>query len=402
MASEAKWFEAATALQEYMVSIRRDLHRHPELAFREERTSGIVAKEMEAIGLDVKRCGATGVIGELKGAGDGPVVAIRADMDALPFDEERESEYRSQVAGAAHLCGHDAHVAMLLGVAKLLKREQATLPGYVRFLAEPAEESKGGKEISGAEHMISCGALSNPKPIAILGVHVFPEFSTGKVALRSGTIMTGHSRFTVQIHGQEAHAATPHLAVDAWRLATEIGQALLALSDSLLPPEEVCLINIGTAQVGHAYNLIPGSATLVGSMRTSQESARELIGERLAAVARGIATTHGAECVLDFDAFTFPATVNDAKVTGMVRQVALQCCGEDAVVDMPIPRLTGETFCHYLNTVPGCYFILGTGNASKDTLYSSHHPRFDIDEEAMPYGAAVLAASAVRILSQAR
>ena len=354
---------AAEKQKEYMVAIRRDLHAHPEIAFQEYRTGRIVADEMKRIGLEVRRGVAkTGAVGLLRGSRPGKTVALRADIDALPYGQESDKPYRSNTPDAAHLCGHDAHAAMLLGTALVLSELKDELPGNVTFLAEPAEEMANAEGRSGAEMMIDEGALANPDVDAIFALHVFPEYPTGTVAVRAGSIMAGHGRFNVSIIGKEAHAATPNLAVDPVPAAARLIDALLTFGQTAVVPGDTFLVNVGTLKAGHAYNLIADRVDMVGSVRTGDEVLRAQLGERLERVVRGIAEAAGANYEFKFNPYTFPATCNDPALADLVYRTASSLLGEKAVVWMDRPRLTGETFCHYLDHVPGAYIILGTGN----------------------------------------
>lgn len=394
--------ESAERQKAYMIEIRRDIHAQPEVAFNEVRTSRLVADEMEAAGLEVRReVARTGAVGLLRGGRPGPTVALRADLDALPFQQESDARYRSRVPGVAHLCGHDAHAAMLLGAARVLKDMVQEIPGHVKFLAEPAEEMAQADGTSGAEMMIADGALDNPKVEAIFAAHVFPEYPTGTIAVRSGTIMAGHSRFDLSIVGREAHAATPHLAVDAIALGARVIQALLTFGNNTVAPGDAFVLNVGELRGGHAYNLIPERVDMVGSVRTADEALRSRLGERLEALVAGIVQPAGGRHEFRFQRDTFPATVNTPSLAALVRDTAGILYGDGSVEWMDRPRLTGETFCWYLKRIPGAYFILGTGNEAKGTTVSSHHPRFDIDEDALPTGAAMLAASAIAYLMRA-
>lgn len=394
--------EAARNEHGFMVAVRRDLHAHPELAFREVRTGRLVADELERLGLAVRRgVAGTGALGLLQGERQGKTVALRADLDALPFDDAKETPYRSQVPGAAHLCGHDAHAAMLLGAARVLTSLREEIAGNVKFLAEPAEEMANASGVSGAQLMVADGALDDPPVDALFACHVFPEYPTGTVAVRAGSIMAGHGRFNLTITGREAHAATPQLAVDAVAVAAQVIHALQTFGTYAVEPGDAFLLNVGVLKAGHAYNLIPGRAEMTGSVRLANEKLRADLGSRLESVVKGICAATGAEYEFAFDPYTFPATCNDASLAELVHDVAAGLFGKSKVVWMDRPRLTGETFCHYLDRAPGAYFILGTGNPEKGTTYSSHHPRFDIDEDALVYGAAVLAGSALEFLGSA-
>lgn len=393
--------DAAWKQQSLMVALRRDLHAHPELAFQEARTGRLMAEQMRELGLEVRDgVGGTGTVAVLRGARPGKTVALRADMDALPLTEESSKPYASSTPGVAHLCGHDAHCAMLVGAARVLVDLRDELAGNVKFIFEPAEEMAGVSGPSGAERMIADGVLDNPKVDAIFAAHVFPEYRTGTVALRAGSIMAGHARFDLSIIGRECHAALPHQGIDAVVVAAEVIQALQALASRRSPPGDTFALNVGTIAGGTQYNLLAGRVDMVGSVRTSDEELRKELGAWLERVIAGITSAHDAGYEFKFDPYTFPATSNDPELASFARRVFEKSLGEESVVWMDRPRLTGETFCYYLEKVPGVYFILGTGNEEKGTTWPSHHSRFDLDEDAMPIGASLLAELALAYLSR--
>ncbi len=390
---------AAERHKDRMIAIRRDIHAHPELSFQEVRTMQVVAEQLAQLGLPVRTgVGRTGAVALLTGARPGKTAALRADIDALPFAEQTGLAFASQTPGVAHLCGHDAHAAMLVGAAHVLSELRDELAGNVKFLVEPAEETANASGQFGAQLMLADGALADPAVDAIFALHVFPEYPTGTIALRAGSIMAGHARFDLAIVGREAHAATPHLGIDAITVAAQVINALQSLALRLVPPGDTFALNVGTIRGGSAYNLLAGRVEMVGSVRTADEALRARLGDILEGVVKGIAEAAGAGYELSFRPYTFPATVNDPALAALVRRTVEAMLGPAAVVWMDRPRLTGETFCYYLDHVPGAYFILGTGNEAKGTTYSSHHPRFDIDEDALPIGAAVLAGAVLAFL----
>ena len=392
--------KAAEARRDYMVAIRRDIHAHPELSFQERRTGALLAAEARRLGLPTRAgIAETGVVALLRGERPGRTIALRADIDALPLAQESDAPYASRTPGVAHLCGHDAHAAMLLGAAGILADLRGELAGNVKFLFEPAEEQRDACGRSGADRMVEEGALAEPAVAAVFAAHVFPEWPTGTVAVRPGSIMAGHGQFTLAIVGAETHGATPHLGVDAMLVAAQIITALHALAGHLPAPGDAFALNVGLIEGGRAYNLIPGRVEMVGSVRTANEELRARLGTEIEKVVRGIAEATGATYELQFDPYTFPATVNDPQLAGVVCRATASLYGEDAVAWLDRPRLAGETFYAYLDHVPGAYFFLGTGNAAKGTAYPSHHPRFAIDEDALPVGAAVLAACALAFLA---
>lgn len=393
--------EAAQRRREQMVSLRRNIHAHPELAFQEVRTSRLLADELEKLGLPVRRGVArTSAVGLVAGRGPGRTVALRADIDALPLDDLSGTRYASQVPGVGHLCGHDAHAAMAVGAAAVLAELRQEFSGNVKILCEPAEEMAGVNGDAGAKLMVDDGALLDPKVEAVLALHVFPEWPTGSVALRAGSIMAGHGKFQIAILGQEAHPTTPQLGIDAALVAAQVIQGLYSLAGRIADPGDGLTLTVGLVQGGKAYNLVPGRVELVGSLRTGNEARRPSLGQDLERMVSGICAAHGAGYEFEFNPATFPATCNDPDLTALFGRSAAAVLGEENVVWLDRPRLAGETFYYYGQFVPIVYAFLGTGNPAKGTTYSSHHSRFDIDEDALPLGAAVLAAAAIDFLAE--
>ena len=392
--------DAAQHRRDHMVAVRREIHAHPELAFQEVRTSRLLADELERLGLPARAgVGGTGAIGLVAGRGPGRTVALRADIDALPLEDRKDVPYASQVPGVGHLCGHDAHAAMALGAAAVLSELRQEFAGNVKVIFEPAEEMAAANGIPGSRLMVDDGALENPKVDAVFALHVFPEWPTGVVALRAGSIMAGHGKFKLAIIGQEAHPTTPHLGVDAALVAAQVIQGLYTLAGRVADPGDGLTLNVGLVQGGKAYNLVPGRVELAGSVRTGNEARRPSLGEDVERVVKGICAAHGATYELEYNPQTFPATCNDPALTAVFGHAATDLLGAEKVVWLDRPRLTGETFYVYAEYAPTVFAFLGTANPAKGTTYSSHHSRFDIDEDALPVGAAVLAAAAIDFLS---
>ncbi|MHB1132232.1 MAG: M20 metallopeptidase family protein [Chloroflexota bacterium] len=391
---------AAAPLREWLVGVRRDLHAHPELGFHETRTARVLGEELAKLGVPVRTgVGRTGLVGTVDGRGPGRAVALRADIDALPLPDLKQVPYASRNPGVGHLCGHDAHAAMALGAAALLQARRDTFTGTVKVLFEPAEEMAGVAGPSGAQAMVEDGVLEDPRVDAIFALHVFPEWPAGTVAVRAGSIMAGHAKFRVVILGQEAHPTTPQLGVDAALVAAQVIQALYTLPGRVADPGDSLTLTVGLVGGGKAYNLVPGRVELVGSVRTGNEVRRPTLGEDLERVVRGLCAASGAKYEFEFEPYTFPATCNDPALAARFRDVAGAVLGADRVQWLVGPRLAGESFYAYLEKVPGVYAFLGTGNAAKDAAYSSHHSLFDIDEDVLTIGAALLAAAALDSLA---
>lgn len=378
-----------------MVAMRRDLHEHPELAFEEVRTSGIVAQRLKALGLEVRTGVAkTGVVGVLRGGKAQPgakTLAMRADMDALPIHELNEIDYRSTVDGKMHACGHDGHTSILLAVADLLSKRRAELAGNVQFVFQPAEEVIGG-----AEPMVKEGALHGVDNI--IGLHLFSDYPLGRVGVRSGPTFASADKVILKIHGKGGHAAMPETTVDPIVIAAYTITALQTLISRETSPFSPAVITFGKIEAGTASNIIPEVATLEGTMRAYSTAQREKLLRRITELAQGIATAMNATCEVKlFDGC--PPCVNDPAMTETVQRAATAVVGAHAVDSGEEVMTTGsDDMAYFLNTVPGCYFIVGAHNPEKGAKYPHHHPHFNVDEDAMPIAAEVLLRTALDYL----
>jgi amidohydrolase len=370
-----------------MVAMRRDLHEHPELAFEEVRTSGIVAQRLKALGLEVRTGVAkTGVVGLLRGGkaqAGAKTLAIRADMDALPIHELNEIDYRSTIDGKMHACGHDGHTSILLAVADILSKRRADLTGNVQFVFQPAEEVIGG-----AEPMVKEGALTGVDNI--IGLHLFSNYPLGRVGVRSGPTFASADKFVLKVRGKGGHAAMPETTVDPIVIAAHIVTALQTLISRETSPFSPAVITIGKIESGTAFNIIPEIANLEGTMRAYSDSHRQKLLRRITELAEGIATAMGATCETSFFDGC-PPCVNDPAMTETVQRAAEATVGTKAVDTGEEVMTTGsDDMAFFLDTVPGCYFIVGANNPSKDAKYPHHHPHFNVDEDSMPIAAEVL------------
>jgi amidohydrolase len=377
------------------IADRRHLHQYPELGFQEFETSRFVAERLEALGLNEIRTGIgkTGVIGLLKGGKPGKVVALRADMDALPIDEENDVEYRSKRPGVMHACGHDAHVSMLLGVARVRAARRAEIPGTVMFIFQPGEEGLGG-----AKAMIADGALENPAPDAIFGLHIWQDTPSGVVEVHDTIAMVAGDGFRMTIKGKGGHGATPQYTIDPIAIGAAIVGGLQTVMSRNTDPVLPGVVTIGAFHAGDAANVIPSTAELRGTIRTVTPEQRAFAHERVKGVAEGIAAAMGAEIEANI-LFGVPATVNSPAMAAIVRDVAIEIAGADRVVEGSL-KAASEDMSEFLNRVPGCYFFVGSRNEEKGYVWGHHHARFDIDEEAMAVGIGTLAGSALRFLEQ--
>jgi amidohydrolase len=378
-----------------LIATRRDLHEHPELAFEEVRTSGIVAQRLRTMGLEVQTgIAKTGVVGLLRGGASkqgAKTIAIRADMDALPIHEMNDVDYRSTVDGKMHACGHDGHTSILLAVADILNKRRGELTGNVKFVFQPAEERVGG-----AEPMIKAGAMQDVD--GIIGLHLISDYPLGRVGVRAGAIFASADRFILTVNGKGGHAAMPETTVDPIVISAYIVTALQTLISRETSPLGPVVITIGKIQAGTAFNIIPESAEMHGTMRAFKAEHRGKLLRRISEMAQGIATTMGGSCEVEiFDGC--PPCVNDGKMTDLVREAAIATVGEKDVDDSEEVMTAGsDDMAEFLEAVPGCYFIVGARNEEKGANYPHHHPRFNIDEDSMPIGVEVLSRAAMDFL----
>lgn len=389
--------DRARVFENDLVALRRDLHRHPELAFREVRTASVAANHVEALGFEVRTgIGRTGVVAEMEN-GAGPTIALRADMDALPIHEENDVEYRSTVPGVMHACGHDAHVAILIGAACLLAdaRERGELPaGTIRLLFQPAEEDSDAENKSGATRMIEDGAMHGVD--AVFGLHVGAHLPAGTLFTCPGPIMGGTDSFTATIRGRSAHAARPEEGVDAVVLAAH---AILACQNAVarrIAPADPAVLTIGRIAGGVADNVIAEHVTLEGTLRYFDDDVRNALHRELHR-AMDVVRALGGEAELDIRS-GYPPVVNDPRATDLMERAGARALGNEAVTQIE-PMLLAEDFAFLAREAPGAFAWLG---AALDDPREHHHPRFDIDESVMVRGASVLAACALLALDEYR
>lgn len=380
----------AMELEARLVAYRHDFHKHPELGFTEFRTSSRVAEVLTSLGCRVrKNVGKTGVVGEL---GEGlPMIAIRADMDALPIQEENQAEYASQNPGLMHACGHDAHTAILLGVAELLSHEEH-LPGTVRFLFQPSEEAGDAEGISGAPRMIQDGAMQGGVGIT-LALHVNAHMHAGQIAVGSGPASGGVDSFRASILGMGGHGARPHQTVDPIFLAAHVILALHGIVSRRLNPFDPAVVSIGSIHAGTAENVIPNQVEISGTIRYMQSKVQEQIHAEIKK-AFEVAKSLGGDYKLKFEIGSLPM-INDPKVVDLITHTASDLLGSENIVP-PQEGLGAEDFGSFSELAPGAMFSLGAMVEGDEREH--HNPRFDVNDKCLPYGAAILAETALRYL----
>ncbi|MFZ2519097.1 amidohydrolase [Candidatus Amarolinea dominans] len=381
----------ADAMLAQLIAWRRDFHQHPELGFQETRTSSIVAGHLNDLGIEVQQgVGRTGVVGIVDGAGDGPTVLLRFDMDALPIQEISDAPYRSQHAGVMHACGHDGHTAIGLGVATLLSRQRQRLFGRVKLIFQPAEEGLGG-----AMAMIQDGVLQQPAPDYAFGLHLWNQLAFGQVAIQAGPLLAAADEFSLTIIGRGSHGAMPHEGIDAVVVAAQVVMALQTIVSRLVDPTETAVLTIGTIHGGQAFNVLAGDVTMTGTVRTFDANIRQQVWQGIETLVHGICQAYGATFALQQAGCAAPATVNDPRATATMRQAAQALA--DATQVTPIkPLMIAEDMSEFLQRVPGCFALLGAGPHP----HPHHNAGFDFDERALPVGVALLCETAALVLSQ--
>lgn len=372
----------AAALKEDIISWRRHLHQYPELSFEEVETVRFVKEKLEQLNFDIEYpIAKTGLIATLKGESEGPTVALRADMDALPIQEESNLPYKSSVDGVGHLCGHDAHTAILLGAAHILSQNPLK-KGNIKLLFQPAEEG-----YSGAEVMVNEGALQNPAVDVIAGLHVHPTVKTGETSITEGYATACADSFDIKIIGKGGHAAHPHLSIDPIAIASTVIASLQQVVSRNVDPLENIVLTIGKINGGFARNVIAPEVTLEGTVRLLNPNLRPLVKEKMDEYLKGI--TEGMGGTYEFT-YTdgIPSVYNEPTLIPVLQHSVHKILGENQLLKVK-PSMGGEDFSYYTNEIPGVFFRLGT-NGSEDTSYPNHHPKFNVDEEALPYGSAIL------------
>ena len=383
--------ERVRALAERTIETRRDLHRHPETAFEEVRTMGVITERLRALGLEPRDgVGGTGVVAVWDSGRPGPTVLARADMDALPVPDEKSAPYRSGVDGANHACGHDGHVSALLSVAEVLLQDPEALRGRIVFLFQPAEEI-----VQGAEAMLADGALDGLEIDRVLGLHLGTMHPTGTVALREGPAMAAADRFLLRVRGQGGHAAMPHQTVDPIVISAQLISALQTLVSRETDPVDPAVVSLTKIHGGTAFNIVPEAVEIGGTLRTFADATRTRLEARIREVAEGVARTHHGEVDVDWIAGS-PAVVNDDAATARMRAVAERIVGQGRVV-RPDPIMGGDDMALWLRQAPGCYFFVGA-RGGEASAWPHHHPRFDLDEAALEVAVRVFAEGIVDAL----
>ena len=386
--------EESKSISDWIVKIRRELHEHPELMYEEFRTSELIRRELDKLDIQyIHPIAETGVLASI-GNGNGPCVALRADMDALPIHEETDVPFKSKIDGKMHACGHDCHVSMLLGAAKLLKDKESEINGTIKLLFQPAEEGGAGGKLMREE-----GALENPEVERIFGLHVWPQMPSGQIGSREGTFLAATSSLSLTVKGVGGHAAVPQLAKDPVLTSARIITNLQSIISRELDPLESGVVSITVINGGNASNVIPSEVKVKGTLRSLTMDGLKELQKRVKEISEGIAQTHGCEAIVEYVGNDYPPTVNDSEMWKFAKNVGIELLGDDNVSDLDAV-MGGEDFAYYTEKVKGCFVVLGMNNPDIDATYSVHHPMFKADEDALHIGTALHTIFALKSLEE--
>jgi len=398
MATVPRMHEEVDEILPGIIADRRFLHENPELGFQEVKTAAFVVERLKSLGVEDIRTGInqTGVTGLIRGTAEGPnkVVLVRADMDALPIHEENVVDYRSQTDGVMHACGHDAHTAILLGLARVLSDRKDQFAGTVKLLFQPAEELPPG----GAKGMIEEGVLEDPHVDAVFGLHMSQNDPVGTIMVGAGPVMAAADRFTIAIQGKGGHGAYPSECVDPIVAGAQIVVALQEIVAREVDPMKSAVLSTCVFKSGDAFNVIPDTAQLGGTVRTFDPEVRDLMEQRIREVATGIGEALRVQVEVEYDR-GYPATVNDPEMTQLVLEAATEIVGVENVRKLE-PKMGAEDFSYFLEQRPGSYFFVGSKNEERGLVWGHHHPRFDIDEESLASGLATMATTVLMYLER--
>lgn len=385
----------ANEIKNELIDIRRDIHMHPEVGFEEVRTSTLIKDFLKNEGIEYASVARTGVCGIIRGTkeGSGKTIGIRADMDALPIQDNKVCEYKSTVKGKMHACGHDGHTTILLGVAKLLNRHKDLFSGNVKLLFEPAEETTGGASI-----MIKEGALENPKVDRVIGLHVTEDLECGKIRIKKGVVNAASNPYKIKIKGSGGHGAAPSATVDPIVIGANVVSMLQTIVSREISAVNPAVITVGSFHGGTAQNIIPEEVELSGIIRTMTVEDRAFACKRLKEIAEGTAMIARGSAEV-FIEESYPCLTNDDDSVDLVKNAAIKVLGEENVIEQKNPSMGVESFAYFAMERPSAFYFLGTGNKEKGTDKSAHSSLFDIDEDALPLGVAIQCQSALDYLT---
>jgi amidohydrolase len=377
-----------------IVNIRREFHKIPELGLEELKTTKAIFDYLDSLGLKVNVGeGNTGVVAEINENIQDYCMAFRFDIDALPITEETGLPYSSTHAGRMHACGHDGHIAIGLGLAKLINEIKNYIPSRVRFIFQPAEEGLGG-----AKKMVAEGALQNPIPNLIVGLHIWPYLNSGEIGIKDGPVMAAGDKFYIKLIGKEGHGSTPHLAIDPTIMAAEIIQGLQNIVSRKINASESSVISVGTIRSGNSFNTVPSDVEITGTTRFTNMELREVLKRDMEKLIKGVTVSNDGRYVFNYEK-CFDVTKSDMELVKILKSTISTTIGIGRIVELESPSMASEDFSEYENYIPGLYFFLGTKNKEKDCIYPLHNSRYNFDEDILPLAINLLARLAVNIRS---
>ncbi|MDF2532324.1 MAG: carboxypeptidase, partial [Clostridia bacterium] len=377
-----------------VVAWRRDFHMYPEISGAEERTAEKIAEILGQLPIAVQHnVGGHGVVGVLRGSKPGKTIALRADIDALPIQEQNDFDFASRYKGKMHACGHDGHTAILLGAAVILSSLKDEIAGNIKFIFQPAEEQA---PIGGAKPMIEDGVLENPHVDAILGLHIWPALPKGKVGIKNNALMASSDPFIIEIFGKNGHASSPHEAIDALVASCQIVNMLQTIVSRSINPQEAAVVTIGKMQSGTKYNVVADYAKLEGTVRTLDPKTQLMVEKRVREIVNGVCQATGTNAEINYS-HGYPALINDKNMADIIREVGSKILPQEAMIEIDKPAMGGEDFANYLQRIPGAFFWLGSGQEDSNPI---HHPKFDFDENIMKTGIEMLIHSAFQYLEK--
>lgn len=389
----------AEVISEEIINIRRDIHQNPELGFEEYRTSSLIKKFLEDEGIKYTSVAGTGVCGIIEGnledkLSKKKIVALRADIDALPILEKNDIIYKSQLNGKMHACGHDAHTAILLGAAKILNKHKDKFSGIVKLLFEPAEETVGG-----AKFMIKEGVLDNPNVDIVIGLHVEETLDVGKIMIKNSVVNAASNPFSIKVYGKGGHGAYPHMCVDPIVIAAKIISNLQTIVSREIKPINPVVITVGSIKAGEAANVIPDEAILTGIIRTMTKEDRAYVVKRVYDIATTISTLMGGSCKVDIEE-SYPSLYNDNDISKLVRDSAAEIIGKSNVIEQENPKMGVESFAYFAMERRAAFYFLGVKSKDEKIIHAAHSPRFNINEDAIPIGIAIQCLNAFNYLTK--
>lgn len=377
-------YKEAIKIKDWLIDIRRDFHIHPELGTEEYRTHDKICDILESLDIEYKKNIAdTGVVGIIRGKSEGKTIALRADMDALPILEKNDVEYKSKIDGKMHACGHDAHMTILLGLAKILVEMKDKLKGNIKLIFQPAEETVGG-----AKRMIKEGVMENPKVDAVFGLHMAPEIPVGKIGLKYDKMNASSDTLSIEILGESTHGAYPHSGIDSVVIASQVINSLQTIVSRNVSPIDSAVVSIGQINGGSAHNIIANSVKMRGTLRTLSPKTREMALKKIKYIVEDIPKAFGGEGKFIREEGYMPLINNDNMVN-LVRKNAYKLLGKENVIIIDRPSLGVEDFAYFLENTNGAFFRLGCRNEKKGIVHDGHHDKFDIDEDSLPIGVAI-------------